>query len=228
MGSPVDGLSPHTDLPLSSRRLPGFAGGSPPWEFWKNRKSRKNSWTFPEATVNSPIKGVQTYFPHPRRVPMRTLRAVTPGTLLVALMLQLVFCADTEACWRGRHRQRCYASASCGPQCCLHCFDIRNCRGRALFTEGFCWCCEGMKWVRCDANCGTGPFAYTSTNTPPSNPCMGKEAMFGPCQGDSNFIVCCMICDPVWHVMRPADPCEPGSYYISICYLWTHCDPPAR
>jgi len=149
---------------------------------------------------------------------MRKLIMVV-GAALVAF---LVFCGDSEACGRGRHRHRC--ETCCESQSWVRCFDPSRYHG---CLSGVCWCCDaGGNWVT--AGCGGNCDACLPEGKRPVAGCAyygdGKTTATCPCGGHGHLL-CAMICDPCTHVMRFALPWEQEDGYYALRFLGAPCHP---
>ena len=190
----------------------------------KNRNDGKYSLTLPDDGRRIPkypaLPRLSTW-----RTLMRKFRTIL-GSVLASSLLALIVCQDSEACWRGRHRGH---GPGCAPQFCIDCIDI----GRDVYfpkcpTGQTCWCCESGTWVPCDDKCGTGPFACVKGSSPPSVSCGGYDGCPSVCHSGSSTLVCAMVCDPVFHVLRFPLPGECPYGYFSLCLLGAPCCPPAK
>jgi len=163
-----------------------------------------------------------------------------PGTIAVlsALVLNVTFNTDLEACGRGRHRRSCESCCivtscqSCGTvPGWARCIVIHTVSNHGEISKvpscppGYvCYCCENGVCVRCDNNC-TGSLMCVVPGKPlPICPDFGLESSeLKPGGCPESVRLCAMICDPYTHSMRFARPCEPEDGYFALCFLGQPC-----
>src|SRR5438128_1619274 len=134
-------------------------------------------------------------------------RWTVPGAVVVALLLSLLFCTDSQACGRGRCRQR--HNPCCGLPCWVRCIDMH--RYATCPSGTSCMCCEGGNWVPCDDKCEPGSIACIKPGTPV--PACPRDYREYQCHSGCSHWICAMVCDRTLHVMRFALPCEEPDGY---------------
>jgi hypothetical protein len=152
---------------------------------------------------------------------VRTLR---PALGSLAVLLLLVFCADSDA---GRFcRQRC-SNNCCGIPSWVRWVDYDG-HTPPHFDwriETHCFCCQGTKSVSCDGgtiNCTSTPVFVSDSNPPPncgSGGYGGQGCGFHGCTAGWVRLYA-MVYDPCTHVLRFARPCERDWHvYGPLCVL---------
>ena len=139
---------------------------------------------------------------------MSTLKPATVAGFL-ALLFIMIFCPDSEACWRSRHhrhcRSRCYAE--CGPEFCGQSFY-----GVSPYMAKSCP--AGYTW----ANCING--VWTSVSFTQPGYCINTQTLLGkPCYqiqrpyyAEDRGLRFRMVCEGgVFRVARPLE-CPDGYF----------------
>jgi hypothetical protein len=157
---------------------------------------------------------------------MRRSRVVLSGA--VGLMLaQLVFCSDSEACWRGRRQQMCSPCAPV-PPCASPMTLIPHWarwipRNVPHCPPGYsCKCCSGGVLINCDggANCDEGSMMCVKDGVSVSCAQYHGSWVSDPFGGS---VLWAMNCDCTFHVLRFSLPWEVPDGYFPLRYLGREC-----
>src|SRR5690348_6121783 len=103
-----------------------------------------------------------------------------------ALLLTLVFSAETDACWRGRPLGRCGTYCGpCYPRSCQPCMPYGRDDVLCLDcteTGQTCWCCKDGTWIPCKPNCGCDPNTLVCDSQQPVVVCPNPGTATGKLQ----------------------------------------------